>query len=232
LQADIQALEARVKALEQESRALRSALLSQQRPDAAAVTLRSPVSGHILRLEHPSDGVVPAGAPLLVLGDPQRMEVMAEVLSQDAVRLRPGSPVELRGWGGADVLRGRLRTVEPFAYTKVSALGVEEKRVQVIADLDQRPPELGDGFRVEASFLLWESPRVLKIPASALFRRRGTWAVYVVQQGRARERQVRIGERNAQEAQILTGLKAGDEVLLYPGAQLSDGVRVQAAPRR
>jgi HlyD family secretion protein len=160
------------------------------------------------------------------------MEIVADVLSQDAVRLHPGTAVEIRQWGGTGVLSGRVRTVEPYALTKVSALGIEEKRVNVIVDPERLPAQLGDGYRVEVAFVIWESAQVLKIPASALFRRGAQWAVFVQQQGRARERLVQVGERNANEAQILLGLQVGDEVLTYPGNQIKDGTRVTPSLHR
>jgi HlyD family secretion protein len=230
--AQVEATQARIKVLQYESQALRSALQLQQRPGSAALSLRAPASGKILRVESDSERVVVAGTPLLTLGNPQRMEIVADVLSQDAVRLRPGMVVEIRQWGGSGVLSGRVRTVEPYAITKVSALGIEEKRVNVIADLERLPPELGDGYRVEVAFVVWESVQVLKVPASALFRRGAQWAVFVRQQGRARERLVQIGERNADEAQIVQGLQAGEEVLMYPGNQVRDGTRISPSPRR
>lgn len=230
--AQVEATQARIKVLQYESQALRSALQLQQRPASVALSLRAPASGKILRVESDSERVVVAGTPLLTLGNPQRMEIVADVLSQDAVRLRPGMVVEIRQWGGSGVLSGRVRTVEPYAITKVSALGIEEKRVNVIADLERLPPELGDGYRVEVAFVVWESAQVLKVPASALFRRGAQWAVFVRQQGRARERLVQIGERNADEAQIVQGLQAGEEVLMYPGNQVRDGTRISPSPRR
>lgn len=230
--AQVEATQARIKVLQYESQALRSALQLQQRPASVALSLRAPASGKILRVESDSERVVVAGTPLLTLGNPQRMEIVADVLSQDAVRLRPGMVVEIRQWGGSGVLSGRVRTVEPYAITKVSALGIEEKRVNIIADLERLPLELGDGYRVEVAFVVWESAQVLKVPASALFRRGAQWAVFVRQQGRARERLVQIGERNADEAQIVQGLQAGEEVLMYPGNQVRDGTRISPSPRR
>jgi HlyD family secretion protein len=230
--AQVEATEARIKVLQYESQALRTALQLQQRPGAAGLSLRAPVNGKILRVESDSERVVMAGSPLLTLGNAQRMEIIADVLSQDALRLRAGTVVEIRQWGGTGVLSGRVRTVEPYAVTKISALGIEEKRVNVIADLEQLPTELGDGYRVEVAFVVWESAQVLKIPANALFRRGMQWAVFVRQQGRARERLVQVGERNANEAQILQGLHAGDEVLMYPGNQIKDGTGVAPSPPR
>ena len=230
--AQVEATQARIKVLQYESQALRSALQLQQRPGSVALSLRAPASGKILRVESDSERVVVAGTPLLTLGNPQRMEIVADVLSQDAVRLRPGMVVEIRQWGGSGGLSGRVRTVEPYAITKVSALGIEEKRVNVIADLERLPPELGDGYRVEVAFVVWESAQVLKVSASALFRRGAQWAVFVRQQGRARERLVQLGERNADEAQIVQGLQAGEEVLMYPGNQVRDGTRISPSPRR
>jgi HlyD family secretion protein len=230
--AQVQATLARIKILQHESQALRSALQLQQHPGTAALSLRAPANGKILRVESDSERVVLSGTPLITLGNPQRKEIVADVLSQDAVRLRPGATVEIRQWGGTGVLSGRVRMIEPYATTKVSALGIEEKRVNVIAELEHVPAELGDGYRVEVAFILWDSAQVLKIPASAVFRRGAQWAVFVQQQGRARERLVKVGERNANEVQIVQGLEVGEQVLSYPSNQIKDGTRITPGPRR
>lgn len=225
-QAETDALRLRVHVLRNEAQALRSALRLQQRPTSAGLALVAPAAGRILRIENSSERVVAQGTPLLTIGDPQHREIVADVLSQDAVRLRTGMAVEIQQWGGTTTLAGRIRTVEPYAFSKVSALGVEEKRVNVIADLDAMPDELGDGYRVNVAFVVWHATRVLKIPTSALFRRGTAWAVFIVRAGRAHEQVVNVGERNAEEAQILQGLQPGDRVVLYPGNSLRNGMRV------
>lgn len=191
------------------------------------IAVRSPVPGRVLRVLQESERSVPAGSPILEIGDPANLEVVIDLLSTDAVRVRPGAAMVLDG-GEGRTLRAHVRMVEPSAFTKISALGVEEQRVNVIGDFDQAPSRLGDAFRVEASILLWEGKGVLKVPASALFRRGEGWAVFVVEGGRARRRNVEIGHRNAAEAEVLRGLAAGDAVVLHPSDRVRDGVRVRA----
>jgi HlyD family secretion protein len=199
---------------------------------AEQVAVLSPNGGRILKVLHESAGLVSAGQPLLELGDPLALEVVVEVLSEDAVRIRPGGRVQFERWGGAEVLEGVVRRVEPAGFTKVSALGVEEQRTLVIADL-RDPPErragLGDGFRVEARFILWEGEAVLQIPAGALFRYRDGWAVFVIEGERARRRPLTIGQRNSLRAEVLDGLREGERVIVHPDDKIAEGVRV--APR-
>ncbi|NGX17412.1 efflux RND transporter periplasmic adaptor subunit [Wenzhouxiangella sp. XN24] len=194
------------------------------------VIVDAPVAGRVLRLIQESAGVVAAGQPLVEMGDPRRLEVVVEVLSRDAVQIPPGGRVVFERWGGERDLEGRVRTVEPTGFTKVSALGVEEQRVLVVADIDS-PPEawqrLGDGYRVEARFIVWERESVLVVPASALFRRDDGWAVFVVEEGRARLRAVDRGADSGLRTEILEGLAAGDEVVLHPPDELEDGTRVE-----
>jgi HlyD family secretion protein len=197
---------------------------------AERVTVRAPVAGRVLRVIRRSEGVVGAGDAILELGDPEALEIEVDVLSADAVRIAPGTVARLERWGGEGSLDARVRVVEPAGFTKVSALGVEEQRVWVIADITsprERWTRLGDGFRVDAVFVLWSEPDVLQVPASALFRTAGGWAVYVVADGRAARRPVTVGQRNALAAQVLDGLQAGDEVILHPNNEVSDGVRVR-----
>lgn len=197
---------------------------------AETVAVRSPVEGRVLKVLQESAGVVAAGQPLLEVGDPRRLEVEAEVLSRDAVRIEPGGRVLFERWGGDEILEGVVRTVEPTGFTKVSALGVEEQRVLVIADIAS-PPEawqrLGDGYRVEAKFIVWEREDALTVPASALFRREDGWAAFVVADGRARLQPVRVGPGSGLLTQVLEGLEAGDAVILHPGDDVDDGVRVK-----
>jgi HlyD family secretion protein len=191
------------------------------------VTLRSPVVGRVLRIVEKSERVVQAGAPVVILGDPEKIEIVTDVLTTDAVNIKPGAPVFLEGWGGGHPLQAKVRLVEPAGFTKISALGVEEKRVNVIADFVDPPDGLGDGFRVESRIVTWESPDVLKIPGSASFRDAEGWSVFVIQNGRANLRHVRIGHRNQIDAEILEGVSAGQEVILHPSNQLREGVRVR-----
>jgi HlyD family secretion protein len=192
------------------------------------ISIHSPVSGCVLQVVEKSERVVQAGAPLLVVGDPKNLEIVTDVLTTDAVNIKPSAPVELQGWGGDHPLRAKVRMVEPSGFTKVSALGVEEKRVNVIADLVDSPEKLGDGYRVEASVVTWEGSDVLKIPVSAAFREPAGWSVFVMEGGKARHRAVKIGHRNQAEAEVLDGLTAGEEVILHPSNPLREGVRVRA----
>ncbi len=192
------------------------------------ISLRAPVAGRILRVVEKSERVVPSGAPVLVLGDPHKIEIVTDVLTTDAVSIKPGALVLIEGWGGDHPIHAKVRLVEPAGFTKISALGVEEKRVNVIADFVDSPDGLGDGFRVEASIVTWEGSDVLTIPVSAAFREREGWSVFVVQTGRARRRPVQIGHRNQTEVEILGGIVTGEVVILHPSNQLSDGVRVRA----
>lgn len=196
----------------------------------APVVVKAPVSGVVLRVFEESSRVISSGAPLLEIGDPADLEVVIEVLSRDGAAIVPGTKVELEQWGGDSVLEARVRLVEPAAFTKVSALGVEEQRVNVIADLITPPaqrPSLGDGFRVESRIILWEAENALKAPAGALFRRGQEWAAFVFQDGRARLRTVRVGASSGSEMQILSGLKEGDRLVLYPGNRVRDDQRVR-----
>lgn len=199
--------------------------------DDEAIEITSPVSGVVLRRLRESESVVPAGEALLEVGDPEQIEVVTDYLSKDAVRIRPGQQVLIDRWGGAQPLQGRVRRVEPSGFTKISALGVEEQRVNVVMDITD-PPEiragLGDGFRVETRVVVWQSEDELKAPTGALFRREEDWAVFAVEDGRAVLKPIEIGERNPQEAQVLSGLSAGEEVVVYPSDSLSDGSPVAA----
>ncbi len=193
------------------------------------IMVRAPVTGRVLKIPRKSEGVVAAGQALMEVGDPHALEVEVDVLSADAVRLHPGTKVEFERWGGDGKLEGKVRVVEPVGFTKVSALGVEEQRVWVIVDFTSPAAQwqtLGDGYRVEASFILWEGDDVLQVPASTLFRDGEKWALFVVQDGKAVKRDVQVGQRNGLSAQILSGIKAGDRVIVHPDDQVKDGVRV------
>ena len=161
--------------------------------------------------------------------DPEALEVVADLLSTDAVKVQPGFPVLITGWGGDAALRGRVRLVEPAGFTKISALGVEEQRVNVLIDFDADPggaPKLGDGYRVEVSIIIWERHGVLKVPTSALFRAGETWAVFAVQDGRAVQTAIQVGQRNAIEGELLSGMAEGDDVIVHPGDTVAEGVAV------
>lgn len=197
---------------------------------AATLEIRSPVDGRILRVFQESARPVPGGFPLLEIGDPADLEVRIEVLSRDAVAIAPGARVRLEQWGGQGALEARVRRVEPSAFTKISALGVEEQRVNVLADFVS-PPErrgaLGDQFRVEARIVIWEGSDVLVVPAGALFQREGGWRVFAVEGGRARLRTVEVGRGNGARTEVLRGLTPGETVVVFPGDRVADGVRVK-----
>lgn len=195
------------------------------------VQVRSPVSGKILHVFEESTRVVAAGTPLAEVGDPADLEAVIEVLSRDGAAILPGAKVDLEQWGGGAPLVARVRLVEPAAFLKISALGVEEQRVNVVVDFvtpyEQRRT-LGDNFRVEARIVTWESENTLKVPNGGLFRRGQGWAAYVLTGGKAELRAVQVGRSSGTEMQILDGLQAGEEVILYPGDRVKAGQRVKA----
>lgn len=196
---------------------------------AEPVVVRSPVAGQVLKIPRKSEGTVAAGQALLDIGDPRDLEVEVDVLSADAVRIGPGTRVLFERWGGDRPLEGVVRRVEPAGFTKVSALGVEEQRVWVIVAFTSPHDQwqrLGDGYRVEASFIVWEGRDVLQIPASSLFRDGGGWAAFVVEDGRAVKRRVEIGQRNGLAAQVRSGIGEGERVVVHPDDRLKEGVRV------
>jgi HlyD family secretion protein len=194
--------------------------------DGACLELRSPIRGQVLRVPEKSERVVVAGAPLLELGDASALEIVVDVLSADAAQVKPGALMLIEDWGAAEPLRALVRLVEPSGFMKLSALGVEEQRVNVIADFETSPVPIADGYRVEARIVVWEAADVMKVPTSALFRREGAWSVFVVDGGRACRRAVEIGQRSALEAQVLQGLDEGARVIVHPSDQVEDGVRV------
>ena len=173
-----------------------------------------------------SERVVPSGTPIVVLSNPQKIEIVVDLLSSDAVKEKPGASVIIENWGGPCPLRARVRMVEPYGFTKVSALGIEEQRVNVIADFVDSPEGLGDGYRVDARIVVWEASDVLKIPASALFRTGQAWSVFTIENGRTSVAAVEVGHRNASEAEILKGLVENGQVILHPANDLKSGARV------
>jgi HlyD family secretion protein len=195
------------------------------------VTVTSPASGVVLRRVRESESVVPAGDPLLEIGDPRQLEIVSDLLSTDAVRVRAGARAIVDQWGGSRPLDARVRRIEPAGFMKISALGVEEQRVNVILDFVD-PAEawtaLGDAYRVEVRIVVWEADAVLKVPTSALFREAGEWAVYVIEGDRARRTIVQVGHQTGQEAEVTSGLAEGTRVILHPGDTLEDGVRIEA----
>ncbi|MFZ5657281.1 MAG: efflux RND transporter periplasmic adaptor subunit [Pseudomonadota bacterium] len=192
------------------------------------VRIRSPVTGRILTRLQESEAVVPAGAPLVQVGDPTDLEIVAELLSDDAVQVNAADRVRIDGWGGAPV-EGRVRRVEPAGFVKVSALGIEEQRVRTIIDLidpPQRWQRLGHDYRVIVRIVIWSRPDALTVPLGALFRNGERWAVFVDDGGRARLRMVRVGRRNSRVAEVLSGLAEGERVVLHPGDRVDEGARI------
>lgn len=196
----------------------------------AVVTIRAPSSGVVLRRLRESETVVMAGEPLIEVGDTGQIEVVSDLLSSDAVRVQPGAAVSIERWGGAQPLAGIVRRVEPSGFLKVSALGVEEQRVNVIIDFadQQAAAQLGDGYRVDVRITIWQGDKVLTVPIGALFRAGADWAVFVVDDGRARLQRVTVGERNDRVAQIVDGVTPGELVIVHPPDTVVDGARVQA----
>ena len=194
------------------------------------VRVSAPVTGRILKLHQECEGVVSRGQPLLEIGDTRSLEIETDVLSADAVKIKPGMPVLYERWGGEKSLTGRVRRVEPVGFTKISALGVEEQRVLVISDITsdaERWQTLGDGYRVESRFILWENEDVLQIPASALFRVDDQWALFVMENNKAKRRRIDVGQRNGLSAQILEGLAEGDAIITHPDKTIEDGTGVK-----
>ncbi len=233
-QAQLRSARFAVEVAQHEVEAAKTALRhSAAQPGGAAresVVIRAPVDGQVLARPRQSEGIVEPGAALLEVGDPHALEIAVDVLSPDAVRIRPGTPVVLERWGGEQPLEGVTRTVEPVGFTKLSALGVEEQRVWVIADL-RSPAEawsrLGESYRVEASFIVWQGEHVLQIPASALFRRGDGWAAFVIENGQARRRVVEIGQRGGLTVEIRSGLTEGEQVVTHPDDALQEGATVR-----
>jgi HlyD family secretion protein len=227
----VSAAEAAVTAAEHQADAARAALVESSRgSNAQPVTMRSPVDGVVLQRLHESEAVVPAGEPIVEVGNPADLEVVADYLSTDAVKIQAGMPAIIDRWGGAQPLEGRVRRVEPYGFMKVSALGVEEQRVNVVVAFDDPRSvwdALGDGYRVEVRVVLWRGDNVLTVPASALFRQGDRWAVFVDDGGRAHLRPVTIGHQTGIAAEVLDGLAEGDTVLVHPSDSVVDGVQIQ-----
>ena len=196
--------------------------------DVDPVQIVAPVSGRVLSVPDESERVVLAGSPLLVLADIGGLEVVLDILSEDAVRVESGNEVVITGWGGEGFLRGQVRTVTLVGYTKISALGVEEQRVDVIGDLQDFPASLGTGYRVSGEIVVWQGTDVLTVPTAALFRTGDSWQVFVAEGGRAERREVVIGHRNESAAEIVDGISAGELVILFPPEGVDDGTAVRA----
>jgi HlyD family secretion protein len=219
-----------VKVAAEQVRVARAALAGEGAARDRHIDVLAPASGRVLRVLQESEGVVQAGTPLVEVGNPEVLELVVDLLTTDAVRVQPGTPVTIQGWGGDRKLAARVRRVEPSAFTKLSALGVEEQRVNVVAaftDPRQDWAVLGDGFRIEARFVLWQGEDVLKVPQGAAFRRGDGWAVFRVVSGEARLTPVQIGHRGETEVEVLGGLDAGAVVVVHPGDRVKEGASVE-----
>jgi len=199
------------------------------RGSGRSMEILSPIDGVVFKRFRESEAVVPAGEPLLELGDPRNLEIVSDLLSSDAVKVKSGQSVLIEQWGGDHTLNGKVRLVEPSGFMKISALGVEEQRVNVIVDFED-PVEaweaLGDSYRVEVRIVIWQDDDVLRVPTSSLFRAGDAWAVFAVNSSRAHRRVVEIGRRNGLQAQVLSGLEEKDTVIVHPSDTLEDGSRV------
>lgn len=227
---ELAAAQARASAALEEVRVAEAGMLALRElkgGSSSMVAVTAPVAGVVLELPERSERIVSAGTPLLTLGDPHDLEIVAELLSTEAVKVQAGMSVHIDGWGGDAQVRGTVRRVEPHAFTKISVLGIEEKRTNVIIDLIEPPAELGDGFRVIARIRLWRAENALKIPLSSIFRcETASWCVFSVVNGRAARREVRVGHRNAEEAELLDPLPEGLRLIRYPSNNLAGGQRV------
>lgn len=231
-EAAVASAKANLAVRERERDSARAVLASGDGKDTCCIEIITPVAGRILRVATEDEQVVQTGTPILEIGNPEALEISVELLSRDAVRATVGAVARIYGWGGPD-LEARVERIEPAAVTKVSALGIEEQRVEVILSLtgDREAWQgLGHGFRVLAGLRVWEGKDVLTIPVGALFRDGSDWAAYVVRDGRAVLTRIVIGERNDSFAQVLQGLEAGDLVVLHPSDAVSGGVKVRALP--
>jgi len=230
-QREVEGAEASARAAAHDVESARSALMSSgTAAGARTLLLTCPVGGRVLAIPERSERTVPAGASLLEVGDPSDLEIVVDLLSTDAVKAMAGQRMLVTGWGGDSTLEGRVRRVDPAGFTKVSALGVEEQRVNVVGDFVAVPARLGDRFRLDVRLVLWEGDSVLKVPASALFRRGDQWALFVVENGRARERAVTVGHESSSEAEIVAGLTRGEVVVRHPTDRIRDGRRVTSLP--
>lgn len=226
------ALDVRSYELERARAALVTPANTQARvEECACVAIRAPVDGSVLRILQQSEAVVTSGTPLVEIGDPRDLEIVVDLLSSDAVNVASGQRVLIERWGGETTLEGRVRLVEPYGFTKISALGIEEQRVNVIIDLTSATEEwarLAHGYQVELGIVLWEASDALKLPLLALFRDGEDWAVFVDAEGRAELRHVTLGQRSQLDVQVLDGLEEGDRVVLHPSDRVQAGVRIAA----
>ncbi len=238
-EASLMSAKAQVEVWEKVRASLAAWLIDPSSPLAAGdavpgVQIHAPVTGRVLRIVQESEAVVQPGTPLIEIGDPRDLDIVADLLSTDAVQIETGATVRIDGWGGRP-LRGRVTRVDPAGFLKVSALGIEEQRVHVTIDLTD-PPEvwsrLGHDYRVTVHVTVWSGDNVLRVPVGALFRKGDDWAVFAVREGRARSVAVQVGHRNNSAAEIVSGLAEGDEVVLHPSDRIAEGTRVAARETR
>ena len=230
---EVEALEARARAAVHDVQRAQSALLAAGTAGGTqTLLLTCPIGGRVLAIPERSERTVQAGEALLEIGNPADIEIVVDLLSTDAVKVVPGQQLLVTGWGGDSALAGHVRRVEPAGFTKISALGVEEQRVNVIGDFDAAPAQLGDRYRVDVEVVLWRGDSVLKVPASALFRQGDGWALFTIENGRAREHAVTIGHESSTETEISAGVERGATVIRHPTDRIHDGSRVKSTPPR
>ncbi|HSP16569.1 MAG TPA: efflux RND transporter periplasmic adaptor subunit [Thermoanaerobaculia bacterium] len=225
---ELQAARSRASASRHDADVIRASLAAASPQNPGTLVLRAPVSGRVLTVYRESESVVTAGVPILDIGDPSTLEVVIDALSREAVKVVPGQEVAIDGWGGERPLSAIVTRIESSAFTKISALGIEEQRVNVIALLRDPPPSLGDRFEVQAHVITW-SGNTLKVPSTAVFRDGERWAVFRVRGGRAGLQHIGVGHRSADEVEVTSGLAAGDPVIVHASDQVHDGVRVTAS---
>ena len=206
---------------------VRAALNTFIRAEEGKIPVLAPASGRVLSINQQSEHTIAAGLPLMTIGDPTHVEAVVDVLPTDAVKIRPGMRMLLRDWGGDTPLEASVRLVETAAFTKISALGIEEKRVRVIADPVGSPWPLSNSYRIRARIMLWQQDAVLKLPGSSIFRVGNEWHIFVAENERARERTVVVGQHNRDDVQIISGLREGEHVIRFPSRQVSDGARIK-----
>lgn len=223
------ALRARNFELERAQAALIEPEKETDRSSRSGIVLRAPVSGRVLRVRQENEAAIPAGASILEIGDPEDIEIVAELVSEDAVKVREGAIARITDWGGTAALNARVRRIEPSGFTKISALGVEEQRVNVLLDFAEpmmRRKAITDGFRVFVHITVWQGSAVLRVPTSAMFRQGDGWAVFAVREGKAVLTPVRVGHSNDEVSEVLGGLTAGEFVIPHPSDRVSNGTRV------
>jgi len=225
-QRDLQAAHASVAQSRAALASARAALMVLDPGNAGVLEIRAPVDSRIFAVPERSGRAVAAGDPLMTLGNPHEIEAVIDLLSEDAVRTSAGDLVFLVDWGGDHPLPGRVKTVEASAFTKISALGIEEQRVHVIASIPDPPPSLGDGYRVQGQIVVWSAPDAVQVPIGALTRFGSHWGAFVALDGRARMRELQIGHRNDETAEVLDGVRTGERVIVHPTDEIADGVRV------